>query len=187
MGMLDQVLGNLFGSQQSGTPGASNSMSPVVRGVLLLLATKAIQSYTASNRPGTQAPSASSSDDPAGASEGGLGGSLGGLGGGLGGLLAGLGGAGAVGSLVDQFKQKGFGEQVNSWIGTGQNEPIAPNQVADALGPDAIDQLSRQFQVPRDQCCPSFPKIFRMRSTMRRPTVAFLIMPSCRGIGSRPV
>jgi len=151
MGMLDQVLGNLFGSQQSGTPGASNSMSPVVKGVLVLLATKAIQSYTASNRPGTQAPSASSSDHPAGASEGGLGGSLGGLGGGLGGLLAGLGGAGALGSLVEQFKQKGFGEQVNSWIGTGQNEPIAPNQVAEALGPDAIDQLSSQFQVPRDQ------------------------------------
>jgi uncharacterized protein YidB (DUF937 family) len=147
MGMLDQVLGNVFGSQQSGTPGASNSMSPIVKGVLLLLATKAIQSYTTSNRPGTQVPSGSSSDDSAGGPEGGLGG----LGGSLGGLLAGLGGAGAIGSLVDQFKQKGFGEQVNSWIGTGQNEPIAPNQVADALGPDAIDQLSTQFKVPRDQ------------------------------------
>ncbi len=56
MGMLDQVLGNLLGSQQSGTPGASNSMSPAVKGILLLLATKAIQSYTASNRPGTQVP-----------------------------------------------------------------------------------------------------------------------------------
>src|SRR3954454_25153251 len=87
MGMLDQVLGNLLGSQQSGTPGASNSMSPAVKGILLLLATKAIQSYTASNRPGTQVPSGSTSDDPAGGPEGGLGGSFGG-GGGLGGLLA---------------------------------------------------------------------------------------------------
>src|SRR3954453_22234347 len=104
MGMLDQVLGNLLGSQQSGTPGASNSMSPMVKGVLLLLATKAIQSYTASNRSGTQVPPGSSSDGSAGGSESGLGGSLGG-GGGLGGLLAGLGGAGAIGSLVDQFKQ----------------------------------------------------------------------------------
>jgi uncharacterized protein YidB (DUF937 family) len=150
MGMLDQVLGNLLGSQQSDTPRASNSMSPIVKSVLLLLATKAIQTYTASNGSRTQVPPGSTSDGRAGGSEGGLGGSLGG-GGALGGLLAGLGGAGAIGSLVDQFKQKGFGEQVNSWIGTGQNEPIAPNQVADALGPDAIDQLSSQFKVPRDQ------------------------------------
>jgi|SRR4051794_24385752 len=151
MGMLDQVLGNLLGSQQSGTPGASNSMSPMVKGVLLLLATKAIQTYTASNGSGTQVPSGLTSDGSGGGPEGGLGSLSGGGGGGLGGLLAGLGGAGAIGSLVDQFKQKGFGEQVNSWIGTGQNEPIAPNQVADALGPDAIDQLSSQFKVPRDQ------------------------------------
>jgi uncharacterized protein YidB (DUF937 family) len=40
---------------------------------------------------------------------------------------------------------------VNSWVGAGQNQPIAPNQVADALGPDAIDQISKHFQMPRDQ------------------------------------
>jgi uncharacterized protein YidB (DUF937 family) len=60
-------------------------------------------------------------------------------------------GAGAIGGLVDQFKQKGYGDHVNSWIGTGQNQPIAPNQVADALGSDTIDQLSKQFNMPRDQ------------------------------------
>jgi uncharacterized protein YidB (DUF937 family) len=61
------------------------------------------------------------------------------------------GGAGAIGALVDQFKQKGYGDQVNSWIGTGQNQAIAPNQVADALGSDTIDHLSKQFNMPRDQ------------------------------------
>jgi uncharacterized protein YidB (DUF937 family) len=83
---------------------------------------------------------------------GGLGGLLGGLGGvALVALLAGLGGAGALGSLVDQFRQRGFGDQVNSWVGAGQNQPIAPDQLDQALGADTIDQLSRQFQMPRNQ------------------------------------
>src|SRR5918911_5441467 len=79
------------------------------------------------------------------------GGGLGGLAGGLGGLLAGLGGAGALGGLVDQFRQRGLGNQVDSWVGTGQNQPIAPEQLDQALGSDTIDQLSRQFEMPRQQ------------------------------------
>src|SRR3954471_21909073 len=89
--------------------------------------------------------------DPSGGG-GGLGGLLGGLGGvALVALLAGLGGAGALGSLVDQFPQRGFGDQVHSWVGTGQNQTIAPDQLDQAVGSDTIDQLSRQFQMPRNQ------------------------------------
>jgi len=155
MGLLDQVLGKFTDSQQSATPASMSSMSPMVKGLLLLLATKAYHDYTTrrADPSGASIPSSGTVPDQAGAgSGGGLGGLLGGLGGGsLGGLLAGLGGAGAIGGLVDQFKQNGYGDHVNSWIGTGQNQPIAPNQVADALGSDTIDQLSKQFNMPRDQ------------------------------------
>jgi uncharacterized protein YidB (DUF937 family) len=90
--------------------------------------------------------------DPSMGGGGGLGGLLGGLGGvALVALFAGFGGAGALGSLVDQFRQRGFGDQVNSWVGAGQNQPIAPDQLDQALGADTIDQLSRQFQMPRNQ------------------------------------
>jgi uncharacterized protein YidB (DUF937 family) len=90
--------------------------------------------------------------DPFMGGRGGLGGLLGGLGGvALVALFAGFGGAGALGSLVDQFRQRGFGDQVNSWVGAGQNQPIAPDQLDQALGADTIDQLSRQFQMPRNQ------------------------------------
>ena len=40
---------------------------------------------------------------------------------------------------------------MNSWVGAGQNQPIAPDQLYQALGADTIDQLSRQFQMPRNQ------------------------------------
>jgi hypothetical protein len=41
MGLLDQVLGKFTDSQQSATPASMSSMSPMVKGLLLLLATKA--------------------------------------------------------------------------------------------------------------------------------------------------
>jgi uncharacterized protein YidB (DUF937 family) len=40
---------------------------------------------------------------------------------------------------------------INSWIGHGQNQPIAPDQLHQALGPDAVNNLSRLTGLPRDQ------------------------------------
>ncbi|MEA2840876.1 MAG: hypothetical protein QOF41_2206 [Methylobacteriaceae bacterium] len=151
MGILDQVLGNVLGGGENrAAPGPIGSgMSPIMKAVLLALAAKAYHSYTTRQPDGGPAPSQM---PPGQSSGGGLGGLLGGLaGGGLGGLLGGLGGAGGLGSLVDQFRQKGYGDQVNSWVGTGQNQPIAPEQLDHALGSDTIDQLSQQFQMPRQQ------------------------------------
>lgn len=53
------------------------------------------------------------------------------------GLLGGLAG------LVERFQQNGHGDVINSWIGSGQNQPIAPDQLHQALGPDAVNNLSR--------------------------------------------
>jgi uncharacterized protein YidB (DUF937 family) len=152
MGILDQVLGNVLGGGQSRAPQGplGAGMSPIMKAVLLALAAKAYHSYTTRQPNVGPAPSQFPPEQSTGG--GGLGGLLGGLaGGGLGGLLGGLGGAGGLGSLVDQFRQKGYGDQVNSWVGTGQNQPIAPEQLDHALGSDTIDQLSRQFQMPRQQ------------------------------------
>ena len=51
----------------------------------------------------------------------------------------------------DQFKQKGLGGIVGSWVGPGENQPVSPQQVHQALGPDMIDQLSQRSGIPRDQ------------------------------------
>ena len=87
---------------------------------------------------------------------GGLGGLLGGAaagrgGGGLGGILGGLGGAGALGGLISAMQQKGLGQEANSWVGTGANQPVAPHQLADALGEDTVDDLQQQTGLPREQ------------------------------------
>lgn len=59
--------------------------------------------------------------------------------------------AGGLGGLVEQFKAKGLGNIVNSWVGTGQNMPISPGQVQQGLGADVVSQIAAKVGIPADQ------------------------------------
>ncbi len=96
-------------------------------------------------RGGTGAPG--SFGGGAASAQGGLGGLLGGLGGGgLGGLLG-----GGLNELVDNFKRNGHGETAESWVRTGPNQPIQPNQLERAIGPDVLANLTQQTGLSRDE------------------------------------
>src|SRR5215510_5005564 len=58
-----------------------------------------------------------------------------------GGVLGGLGG------LVNKLQQGGLGDVVNSWVGSGQNQPVSPGQLGSALGPGVIKTLSQMTGV----------------------------------------
>lgn len=142
MGLLDGVMGSVGGERRR--PGLG---STVVAGAVLALLVKGVRSYQQSHA----APAEGRSFDPGQAAQAGAGGPGGVLGGeGLGGLLSGLGGAGALGALVSQFQQRGLGSQVNSWVGAGANQPIAPDQVAHALGEENIQALQQQTGTSRE-------------------------------------
>jgi uncharacterized protein YidB (DUF937 family) len=83
---------------------------------------------------------------PAGTPSGGNLGDLlkGGLGGLLGGAAAGSVLSGGLGNLLQGFQESGHGHTAESWVGTGPNKAIAPNDLADALGSDTLDTLSQQ-------------------------------------------
>jgi uncharacterized protein YidB (DUF937 family) len=107
--------------------------------------------------------------------QGGLGGLLGQLGGGagagagaggqqggLGGLLGQLGGAGAAGGLggllggglselLERFQQNGQGDVADSWVSSGPNKEVAPNQLETAIGPDILDTLTQQTGLSREE------------------------------------
>jgi uncharacterized protein YidB (DUF937 family) len=63
--------------------------------------------------------------------------------GGLGGMFQG-GRAGGLGSLLERLTSTGQGDVANSWVGTGPNEPIQPNQLGSALGQTTVSDLARQ-------------------------------------------
>ncbi len=58
---------------------------------------------------------------------------------------------GGVSGLVEKLSGKGLGDIVNSWVSTGKNLPISPQQIQNALGPDMIKQLASKLGVNTDQ------------------------------------
>src|SRR6201997_3486414 len=49
---------------------------------------------------------------------------------------------GGLQGVVNEFEKNGLGPTVRSWVGTGPNQPISPEEVHKALGPDLLQQLS---------------------------------------------
>ncbi|HYN59683.1 MAG TPA: YidB family protein [Rubrivivax sp.] len=52
---------------------------------------------------------------------------------------------GGLASLVEQFQAAGLGEQVNSWISSGQNLPVSPGQLEGALGSNQMSQMAERM------------------------------------------
>ena len=59
-------------------------------------------------------------------------------------------GQSGLGELVDKFRQGGFEDIIKSWIGTGTNKHINPDQLHQALGPETVEDLSRTAGMPQD-------------------------------------
>ena len=157
MGLLDVLNGMQNGPRGQRDPSTSSGgMSPITMAILGLLAYKAVKSATG-GQPSAR-PASPGAMPGSGTINAGVPGSGGGLGdllkGGLGGLLAG-GAAGSVLSgglsdLLKQFQQSGQSDTANSWVGTGPNKAISPNDLASALGGDKINALATQSGMSRD-------------------------------------
>ena len=85
---------------------------------------------------------------------------IGNLGGLLGNLIEQHGGAEAVLSRalnqmggvqggIGKLQQAGRGQQVQSWLGTGPNQPVSPDQLHQVFGDDQVNQWSQQTGMPK--------------------------------------
>ena len=52
---------------------------------------------------------------------------------------------GGLAGLLQQCSQAGHGEQARSWVSTGQNLPISPEQILSALGAGNVNSMAQQF------------------------------------------
>lgn len=68
--------------------------------------------------------------------------------GGIGDLLRSQGG---VGGLVEQFSKHGLGDAVGSWIGTGANLNISPEQIRTVLGSGPIADFAAKLGISPEQ------------------------------------
>jgi uncharacterized protein YidB (DUF937 family) len=83
--------------------------------------------------------------------QGGQGGVLGKLGGLLGGASAGSVLSGGLRDLVERFRQNGQGQAAESWVSTGPNQQLRPDQLEQAIGPDVLNTLSQQTGLSREE------------------------------------
>jgi uncharacterized protein YidB (DUF937 family) len=128
MGLLDQILGGLTGGMQGqsqapmGGSGAGGAVAALLPIVLAML----------SNRGGGMGSAAAP-------------------GMGAGGGMGGLGGIGGLGGLLQQLTQNGYGQQANSWVGTGANEPLPPQAWSKVLQPAQLSAIASQAGLTEEE------------------------------------
>ena len=66
---------------------------------------------------------------------------------------------GGLAGLVEAFKSKGLGDVMSSWIGTGENKPISPDQIKQAIGSDKIQQIAAQAGISKDAVSQQLSKL----------------------------
>lgn len=66
---------------------------------------------------------------------------------------------GGIEGLVKKFQQSGMGDIAASWVGTGENKHINPDQLTNVLGKDQIDAVARQADIPESQGAPVLSQV----------------------------
>ena len=92
-----------------------------------------------------QAPGGGSDPNNAQGPQGGV---LGGL---LGGASAGSVLSRGLGALVERFKQTGQAQVADSWVNTGPNRDLNPDQLEQAIGSDVVNTLTQHTGLSREE------------------------------------
>ena len=66
---------------------------------------------------------------------------------------------GGLSGLAEAFQHKGLGDIVSSWIGTGQNLPVSPDQIQQVLGNDQIQAFARKAGIAPEAAGPQLAKL----------------------------
>jgi uncharacterized protein YidB (DUF937 family) len=85
-----------------------------------------------------------------------IGGLTGGRGGGTGNILLQLALSmlqqqGGLGNVLGKFREAGMGSQADSWVSTGQNMNISPNQLEQVFGSGALNDIASKLGMSQEQ------------------------------------
>jgi uncharacterized protein YidB (DUF937 family) len=86
---------------------------------------------------------------------------------------------GGLGGLLNKLQQGGLGDVVNSWVGSGQNQPVSPGQVGSALGPSIIKMLAQKSGLSEQEISQQLSQVLpglvdKLTPNGRLPTAAEL-------------
>jgi uncharacterized protein YidB (DUF937 family) len=92
---------------------------------------------------------------------------------GAGGVLGGLGG------MLKKLQQEGLGSAADSWVGSGQNQPVSPGQLGSAFGPSIIKMLAQKSGLSEEELTKQLSQVLpgivdKLTPNGRLPTMAEL-------------
>jgi len=58
---------------------------------------------------------------------------------------------GGLSKMMQGAKANGLSAQADSWVGTGANEPLAPQEVRAVVGDDAVHQVAQEAGISEDE------------------------------------
>ena len=155
MGLTDVLNGMKNGPGGDGVSSTtpSGGMSPLTMGLLAFLAYKALKGsgVLGSESPAGQPQTPVGSGSPESGRAAGGSDWLTGLqkviaGGGAGSILS-----GGLGELLKRFQQSGQGQAAQSWVGTGPNQSVAPEDLEKAIGAETLDAVAQRTGIPRER------------------------------------
>lgn len=90
-------------------------------------------------------------------------------------VLGGSAQQGGLSAIAERLRQAGFGDQVQSWIGSGPRLPVSAQQLHETLGHEAARQLAVRLGIPTDQLATVLAEA--LPALMHRASVGGILSP----------
>ena len=66
---------------------------------------------------------------------------------------------GGMNAVLDKFRQKGMQRQAQSWMSTGENQPIDEQSVEQVVGQQELREMAQRLGVPEQEVAQAFAEI----------------------------
>lgn len=87
-------------------------------------------------------------------------------------MVVGMLASGGLGKILGGMRASGLSAQADSWVGTGQNEPVSAEDVKSAVGPEQIAEIADRLGVSHEQAAEVLAEVL--------PTAVDHVTPSGR-------
>lgn len=64
-----------------------------------------------------------------------------------------------LGAITEKLKEGGLGDQLNSWLGDGENAPVSADQITNAFGADKIGDMASKLGVDQSAAADSLSQV----------------------------
>jgi uncharacterized protein YidB (DUF937 family) len=66
---------------------------------------------------------------------------------------------GGIGAVLERFRGQGMARHTQSWVSTGENQPLDEQSVQQVVGQDELAQMAQRLGVPQQEVAQAFAEI----------------------------